>query len=144
VLDSTPNDALPEDEDLIPPNGNPHPEINQQMDVDHQGHFEDVGDLQVIQQANVNQGWQVPSPPHPAQNDGWAEWPQQEGELVAENELNLVNNLANQIVVNAVEDGLMQHPDMPQDSSSSAVRLWLSSELKELLSLWNFPSLHLG
>jgi hypothetical protein len=63
---------------------------------------------------------------------------------VAENELNLVNNLANQIVVNAVEDGLMQHPDMPQDSSSSAVRLWLSSELKELLSLWNFPSLHLG
>jgi hypothetical protein len=40
------------------------------------------------------------------------------GRAGGENELNLVNNLANQIVVNAVEDGLMQHPDMPQDSSS--------------------------
>jgi anti-sigma28 factor (negative regulator of flagellin synthesis) len=88
------------------------------MDVDHQGHFEDVGDLQDVQQANIDQGWQVPSPPHPAQNDGWDEWPQQEGELVGDNELNLVNNLANQVVVNAVENGLMQHPDMAQDSSS--------------------------
>jgi hypothetical protein len=117
VLDSNPNDVLPGDEDLIPPNGNPHPGINQQMDVDHQGHFEDVGDLQDVQQANIDQGWQVPSPPHPAQNDGWDEWPQQEGELVGDNELDLVNNLANQVVVNAVENGLTQHPDMPQDSS---------------------------
>jgi anti-sigma28 factor (negative regulator of flagellin synthesis) len=37
---------------------------------------------------------------------------------VGDNELNLVNNLANQVVVNAVENGLMQHPDMSQDSSS--------------------------
>jgi hypothetical protein len=37
---------------------------------------------------------------------------------VGDNELNLVNNLANQVVVNAVENGLMQHPEMPQDSSS--------------------------
>jgi hypothetical protein len=48
VLDSNPNDVLPGDEDLIPPNGNPHPRINEQMDVDHQGHFEDVGDLQEV------------------------------------------------------------------------------------------------
>jgi hypothetical protein len=88
------------------------------MDVDHQGHFEDVADLQEVQQANLDQGWQIPSPPHPAQNDGWDEWPQQEGELVGDNELNLVNNLANQAVVNAMENGLMQHPEMPQDSSS--------------------------
>jgi hypothetical protein len=54
------------------------------MDVDHQGHFEDVGDLQDVQQANIDQGWQIPSPPHPAQNDGWDEWPQQEGELVGD------------------------------------------------------------
>jgi hypothetical protein len=107
VLDSNPNDVLPGDEDHIPPNGNPHPGINQQTDVDHQGHFEDVGDLQDIQQANIDQGWQVPSPPHPVQNDGWDEWHQQEGELVGDNELNLVNNLANQVVVNAVENGLM-------------------------------------
>jgi hypothetical protein len=46
-------------------------------------------------------------PPHPVQNDGWDEWHQQEGELVGDNELNLVNNLANQVVVNAVENGLM-------------------------------------
>jgi hypothetical protein len=73
VLESNPNDVLPGDEDLIPPNGNPHLGINQQMDVDHQGHFEDVGDLQDVQQANIDQGWQIPSPPHPAQNDGWDE-----------------------------------------------------------------------
>jgi hypothetical protein len=118
VLDSNPNDVRTGDEDLIPPNGNPHPRIHQQMDVDHQEHFEDVGDLQEVQQANLDQGWQIRSPPHPAQNDGWDEWPQQEGELVGDNELNLVNNLADQVVVNAVENGLMQHPKMPQDSSS--------------------------
>jgi anti-sigma28 factor (negative regulator of flagellin synthesis) len=88
------------------------------MDVDHQEHFEDVRDLQEVQQANLDQGWQIPSPPHPAQNDGWDEWPQQEGELVGDNELNLVNNLANQVAVNAVENGLMQHPEIPRDSSS--------------------------
>jgi hypothetical protein len=37
---------------------------------------------------------------------------------VGDNELNLVNSLANQVVVNAVENGLMQHPEIPQDSSS--------------------------
>jgi hypothetical protein len=39
VLDSNPKDVLPGDEDPIPLNGNPHPGINQQMDVDHQEHF---------------------------------------------------------------------------------------------------------
>jgi hypothetical protein len=66
VLDSNPNDVLPGDKDPIPPNGKPHLVINQQMDEDHQGHFEDVGDLQEVQQANLDQGWQIPSPPHPA------------------------------------------------------------------------------
>jgi hypothetical protein len=37
---------------------------------------------------------------------------------VGDNELNLVNNLANQVVVNAIENGLMQHPEIPQDSRS--------------------------
>jgi hypothetical protein len=36
------------------------------MDVDHQEHFEDVGDLQEVQQSNLDQGWQIPSPPHRA------------------------------------------------------------------------------
>jgi hypothetical protein len=35
VLDSNPNDVLLGDEDPIPPNGNPHPVVNQQMDEDH-------------------------------------------------------------------------------------------------------------
>jgi hypothetical protein len=145
VLDSNPNDVRTGDEDLIPPNGNPHPRIHQQMDVDHQEHFEDVGDLQEVQQANLDQGWQIPSPPHPAQNDGWDEWPQQEGELVGDNELNLVNNLANQVVVNAVENGLMQHPEMSQDSSSvSSEATAFFSKLKEFLSLLNFLSPLMG
>jgi hypothetical protein len=37
---------------------------------------------------------------------------------VGDNELNLINNLANQVVENAVANGLMQHPDIPQDSRS--------------------------
>jgi hypothetical protein len=88
------------------------------MNEDHQERFEDVGDLQEVQQGNLDQGWQISSPPHPAQNDGWDEWLQHEGELVGDNELNLVNNLANQVVVNAIENGLMQHPEIPQDSFS--------------------------
>jgi hypothetical protein len=40
---------------------------------------------------------------------------------VGDNELNLVNNLANQVVVNAVENGLMQHPEIPRDSSSVSI-----------------------
>jgi hypothetical protein len=63
VLDSNPNDVLPGDEDPILHNGNPHPVVNQQMDEDHQEHFEDVGDLQEVQQANLDQGCQIPSPP---------------------------------------------------------------------------------
>jgi hypothetical protein len=63
VLDSNSNDVLLGDEDPIPHNGNPHPEVNQQMDEDHPGQFEDVGDLQEVQKANLDQGWQIPSPP---------------------------------------------------------------------------------
>jgi hypothetical protein len=71
--------------------------------------------------------------PHPAENDGWDECPQQEEELVSDNELNLVNNLANQVVENAVENGLMQHPDIPQDSRS------ISSETTTFLRALGVP-----
>jgi hypothetical protein len=63
---------------------------------------------------------------------------------VGDNELNLVNNLANQVVVTAVENGLMQHPELPQDSSSVSSEATAFSELKEFLSLLNFLSPLMG
>lgn len=83
------------------------------------GFFEDVGDLEQIQQENVVRGWEMqPNPPQHVNNNGGGPWMQQEGELVAENELAAVNNLANAAVANAVANGLMQHPDQPQHSYS--------------------------
>jgi hypothetical protein len=38
--------------------------------------------------------------------------------VVDENEVELINNLADIAVANAVGNGLMQHPEQPQDSSS--------------------------
>ena len=62
-------------------------------------------------------------PPLAAQNvnNGWGPWLQQEGDLVDENELVDVNNLADTVVAN----GVMQHPNQPQDSAS------VSSETRE-------------
>jgi hypothetical protein len=58
VLDSHPTDILPADEDPILPNGNPHPEVpiqvGEEENADLPGHFEDVGDLQDIQQNNID------------------------------------------------------------------------------------------
>lgn len=70
-------------------------------------------------------------PPRPtAQNVGWDQWLQQEGELVEENELQMVNNLANVVVVNAMAAGIMQHPDVPQDSHSISSETTSFSELR--------------
>jgi hypothetical protein len=35
----------------------------QENDNQIQGHFEDVGDLNEVQQENINQGWEQPLPP---------------------------------------------------------------------------------
>jgi hypothetical protein len=60
VLDSALNDVLPTDEDPIPPKGNPHPDgANGIFEDLGPGQFEDVGDLQDIQQGNENQGLEV-------------------------------------------------------------------------------------
>lgn len=48
----------------------------------------------------------------------WAPWPNQDGEMVGENELAAVENLANIAHENATAIGLMQHLDQPQDSHS--------------------------
>ena len=62
-----------------------------------------MGDLAEVQPENVDQGWEAP-PPAAAQNvnNGWGPWLQQEGDLVDENELAEVNNLADIAITNAV------------------------------------------
>jgi hypothetical protein len=125
VLSSHHNDALAADEDQIPPNGNPHPVnphfLNANQADPFPGIFVDVGDLQHVQQQNVDEGWMAPQQdqlPGWGNNDGWGPWLQQDGELVGENELAAVNNLADVAVANAVAIGLLQHPDQPQQSQS--------------------------
>jgi hypothetical protein len=48
----------------------------------------------------------------------WAPWPQVDNAVVDENEVELINNLADIAVANAVGNVLMQHPEQPQNSSS--------------------------
>jgi hypothetical protein len=48
----------------------------------------------------------------------WAPWPQVDDVVVDENEVDLINNLADIAVADAVGNGPMQHPEQPQDSSS--------------------------
>jgi hypothetical protein len=66
VLNNQQNDILPGDENQIPPNGNPHLE-NGQFNLNYVdpllGFFEDVGDVQEVQQENENQDWEMPPPP---------------------------------------------------------------------------------
>jgi hypothetical protein len=60
-----------------------------------------------------------PPPPPPIVNlDGWAQWPEPQAEGIDENELHLVNDLADVAVANAIADGVMQHPEVPQESHS--------------------------
>ena len=62
----------------------------------------------------MDHGWEIPPPPPQNNNDGWGQWIQQEGELVAENELAAVDHLVEIAVANAV----MQHLEHPQHSVS--------------------------
>lgn len=107
VLNSRATHEFGADEDELPPNGNPHPAnphfLNQQNhNGQAPGFFEDVGDLNEVQQENINEGWEVPPPPKNNNNNGWGQWVQQEGELVGENEQAAVNQLADAIVANVV------------------------------------------
>jgi hypothetical protein len=124
VLNSVQNDVMAGDEDPIPGNGNPHPEHPQQNEANGNGNqfpeiFEAVQDLDEVHQENVNQGWELPPPPPPQVNpEGWAQWPEPQFEEIDENEVNLVNNLVDAAVANVVVNGVMQHPEVPQDSHS--------------------------
>jgi hypothetical protein len=124
VLNSVQNDVMAGDEDPIPGNGNPHPEHPQQNaangnGIQFPGIFEAVQDLDEVHHENVNQGWELPPPPPPQVNlEGWAQWPEPQFEEIDENEVNLVNNLVDAAVANAAANGVMQHPEVPQDSNS--------------------------
>jgi hypothetical protein len=59
-----------------------------------------------------------PPPPPQVHHEGWAQWPEPQAEEIDENEVHLVNNLADAAVANVVANGVMQHPEVPQDSHS--------------------------
>lgn len=58
VLNSENNEHQPGDEDPIPEDGNPHPNPND----NHMQHdfWEDVQDLNDVEQANLDEGWVPP------------------------------------------------------------------------------------
>jgi hypothetical protein len=70
VLNSAQNDVMAGDEDPVPGNGNPHP-VHLQQNVNNGngnpilGFFEAVQDLDEVQQANVDHGWELPPLPRP-------------------------------------------------------------------------------
>lgn len=118
ILNSKNNDHIPEDEDPVPDDGNPHPfpgaNLNQhQLDL-----LENEQDLHDIEQANEIEGWVPPLMPNVAaaaaniQND-WPVWPQQEEE-VDQNELEQVQNLANEFVFQS----MMQNQNSQQTTQS--------------------------
>lgn len=99
------------------PQWNPHPE---NMNVNHNVHglglFEDVGDLNDVQQENGNEGWEAPQPQPQENIMSWNPWSQQDGAVVDENELAQINNLADNAVANPLANGILQHPEQPQES----------------------------
>ena len=72
VLNSQFNDVGAVDVDLVPPNGNPHPVNGHflQNQNQNQGWFDDLGDLDQVEQANIDEGWEAPLDP-PLGVNGW-------------------------------------------------------------------------
>jgi hypothetical protein len=141
VLNSNLNDVLPDDEDQIPPNGNPHPVNVQPKNNDHNpSNFEDVCDMDHVHQENVNYGWEVPPPPDEEMD--WGPWEQQNEENVGDNEIVAVNYLTNVVVAMAAANSFLQHPDQPL-AYLSALKQEHSLEHKVFLSLrsYLFPAL---
>jgi hypothetical protein len=78
----------------------------------------DRGSLSSVESLDITErgSWLGASPPPPpiVNLDGWAQWPEPQVEGIDENELHLVNDLADAAVANAIADGVMQHPEVPQ------------------------------
>lgn len=104
------------DEDPVPVDGIPHPPPGHQQNL-HHDFWDNVQDLQEVEQANVDEGWQqpelLPNAAAAAQlNGNWEQWPNQNGGIVDQNELNQVIAQANAVV----EQAILQHPEAPQNS----------------------------
>lgn len=94
VLNSQHNDQMPADEDPVPEDGIPHPMPGHHQNLQHD-FWNNVQDLQEVEQANVDEGWQQPEIfPNAAAaanlNGEWQQWPNQNGEIIDQNELNQV------------------------------------------------------
>jgi hypothetical protein len=110
---------IPSDEDPVPDDGNPHPFPGPQPE-NQNDYWDNVQELNDIEQANIDEGWAPPLFPNAAavaaatnlEND-WPVWPQ-EGEVVAHNELQQVQALADELV----QQAMLQLPNAGQTSES--------------------------
>jgi hypothetical protein len=118
VLNSQNNEPIPGDEDPIPEDGNQHPFLGPRPENQHNDYWENVQDLNDIEQANVDEGWEPPLLPNAAAaatganlGNDWHVWPQ-EGEVVDQNELQQVQALADELV----QQAMLQLPNAGQTS----------------------------
>ena len=82
VLNSQNNEPIPGDEDPIPEDGNQHPFLGPRPENQHNDYWENVQDLNDIEQANVDEGWEPPLLPNAAAaatganlGNDWHVWP---------------------------------------------------------------------
>jgi hypothetical protein len=82
VLNSQNNEPILGDEDPIPEDGNPHPFPGPQLENQHNDYWENVQDLNDIEHANVDEGWEPPLLPNAAAaatganlGNDWHVWP---------------------------------------------------------------------
>jgi hypothetical protein len=117
VLNSQNNDQLPGDEDPVPEEGNPHPLPGVLPEQQNPDFWENLQDLDDVEQANIDEGWAPPVFPNAAAamaiNNDRPAWPQ-EGEAIDQNELQQVQAHANV----AVQQVMLQHPEATQSTES--------------------------
>jgi hypothetical protein len=150
VLSSNPTDDFPGDEDQIPPNGNPHPvnphflhQMNPQGE--NLGFFEDVGDLDNIQQDNIDQGWEVPQAGDQQDNmQGWGNGFSRKGSRLMRMFLLLLTSSLKLLCPMPLPMASCKPLTFLSTVLLSAVKQMCSSGPKDHLSLWNCLCLNLG
>jgi len=119
VLNSQNNEHIPGDEDSVPDDGNPHPFPGAQPE-NQNDFWENIQDLDDVEQANMDEGWEPPLVPNAAAaaavanlGNGWPAWPQ-EGEVVDQNELQQVQAQADELV----QQAMLQLPNASQSTET--------------------------